>query len=119
MALGEHILLEFYGVNNDVLNDAQTLESTLKKSAEKANATIVNSNFHTFSPYGVTGVIVVMESHFSIHTWPEHNYAAIDIFTCSDKMNYKAAIDYLVQNLQPKTFETKIVERGKNALKIE
>lgn len=119
MALGEHILLEFYGVNSDDLNNAQQLEKTLKQSAVKANATIVNSNFHTFSPYGVTGVIVVMESHFSIHTWPEHNYAAIDIFTCSNKMNYKAAIDFLIETLKPNTFETKIVERGKIALKSE
>ena len=82
------------------------------KSADIAKATVVKSIFHNFSPQGVTGVIVVEESHFAIHTWPEHGYAAVDLFTCSDEMDYEAAYMFLVDALKAQSHSFKKVLRG-------
>ena len=110
--LGEHILIEYNNCNNETLNNSALLEELLLKAAEIANATVVKSVFHNFSPFGVTGVVVVEESHFSIHTWPEHSYAAVDMFTCSDKMNYKEAEVYLKEVLESQNSSSKLVVRG-------
>ena len=78
----------------------------------KNNFSVVKSVFHPFSPVGVTGVVVIMESHISIHTWPEFGYAAVDFFTCSDTMQYQKAYDYLVEKLQSKKNFAEKVDRG-------
>lgn len=82
------------------------------KAAKLAGATIVNTNFHKFSPQGVTGILLVEESHFSIHTWPEHNYAAVDLFTCSDSMNYQLALDEIFSELECQSNDIKVIDRG-------
>lgn len=110
--LGQHILAEFYECNADKLNDVAFLEKTFNDAANLAEATIVKSVFHPFSPVGVTGVVVIMESHISIHTWPEFGYAAVDFFTCSDQMNYQKAYNYLVEILESKNHFAEKVERG-------
>lgn len=82
---GRHVILELYRVNADLLSDCKTLEELLVKSARDTGATVLHSYFHPFGPEcGITGVIALSESHISIHTWPEHMYAAIDIFMCGD-----------------------------------
>ncbi len=111
-SLGQHILAEFYECDAERLNDVTFLEKTFNEAADLANATIVKSVFHPFSPVGVTGVVVIMESHISIHTWPEFGYAAVDFFTCSDKMQYQKAYDYLVEKLQSKKNFAQRIERG-------
>lgn len=110
--LGQHILAEFYECDPDKLNDVSFLEKTFNDAANLADATIVKSVFHPFSPVGVTGVVVIMESHISIHTWPEFGYAAVDFFTCSDQMNYQKAYNYLVEILESKKHFAEKVERG-------
>ncbi|MCP4520238.1 MAG: adenosylmethionine decarboxylase [Cytophagales bacterium] len=110
--LGQHILAEFYECDADILNDVDFLEKTFNEASEAANATIVKSVFHPFSPVGVTGVVVIMESHISIHTWPEFGYAAVDFFTCSDKMQYQKAYDYIANKLKSKNHTSQKVERG-------
>ena len=80
-ALGRHILAEFYECDTDILNDAQRIENYMKRAALECGATIVSSTFQTFNPHGVSGVIVIAESHLAIHTWPEYGYAAVDVFT--------------------------------------
>ena len=99
-SLGEHILIELYNCDKNLIDNSDLLEKSMLKAAEIAKATVVKSVFHNFSPQGVTGVIVVEESHFAIHTWPEHNYAAVDLFTCSEDMDYNAAYKFLENELK-------------------
>ena len=79
-ALGKQVIVEFYNCDQKRLNDASFLEESLTAAAKEAQATVIKSVFHKFSPHGVTGVIVIAESHLSIHTWPEFDYAALDLF---------------------------------------
>jgi spermidine synthase len=86
-SLGRHILVEFHGCSNEILNDVPTIETSMLAAAKEAGATIISSVFHHFSPFGVSGVVVIQESHLAIHTWPEYRYAAVDLFTCGDSVN--------------------------------
>lgn len=86
-ALGRQILVELYDCDGGRLNDLEFIESTLLNATRASNATIVSHDFHKFSPYGVSGVVVIAESHVTIHTWPEYNYAAVDIFTCGETID--------------------------------
>ena len=110
--LGKHIIAEFWGAPANKLDDILLIQNCLEKAAELAGATIVNSNFHKFSPQGVTGILLVEESHFSIHTWPEHNYAAVDLFTCSDTMKYQLALDEIFSQLGCQSSDVKVIDRG-------
>jgi S-adenosylmethionine decarboxylase len=91
-ALGRHITIEYYDCAPDVLLDKDRVESILLKAAKESGATIVSSSFHQFEPQGVSGVVIIAESHFTVHAWPEHNYAAVDIFTCADSIDLDTAI---------------------------
>lgn len=112
LVLGRHILVDLYGCNSEKLNDLPLLESTLTQAVQLANATLVNTQFHQFSPHGVTGIALIEESHFSIHTWPEHQYAAIDLFTCSDRMKTKEAIALIALAVESQRQEQKDISRG-------
>ena len=82
-APGRHSLLDLYGCDENILRDAARLQTILEQAAAAARATVLYSRFHTFGGAGgVTGVLLLAESHISIHTWPEHRYAAADIFLC-------------------------------------
>lgn len=83
-ALGRHALLDLYGCDPQVLNDKDRLRDLLRQTAVDLECTVVQEVFHTFAPHGVSGVVVIAESHLAIHTWPEHGFAAVDLFTCSD-----------------------------------
>jgi spermidine synthase len=111
-ALGKHILIELYGCNIDILNDVPTIQKAMDTAAELANATIVKSVFHHFSPHGVSGVVVIQESHLAIHTWPEHGYAAVDIFTCGDTLEPWKAHDFLKETLKATNTTSKEINRG-------
>ena len=91
-ALGRHITIEYYDCAPDVLLDKDWVESILIKAAGESGATIISSSFHQFEPQGVSGVVIIAESHFTVHAWPEHNYAAVDIFTCADNIDIDTAI---------------------------
>jgi spermidine synthase len=86
-SLGRHILVEFHGCSSEILNDVPRIELSMLKAAEESGATIISSTFHHFSPFGVSGVVVIQESHLAIHTWPEYRYAAVDLFTCGYSVN--------------------------------
>lgn len=86
-ALGRQILVEFYKCNPDTLKDVSKIEKSMLEACIMAKATIVRHTFHEFSPFGVSGVVVIAESHVAIHTWPEYNYAAVDIFTCGETID--------------------------------
>jgi len=94
-ALGRHILVEFLNCKADVLNDVTVIEKAMVEAAQIAGATVINSTFHHFSPYGVSGVVVIQESHLAIHTWPEYRYAAVDLFTCGDTVDPWVSFEHL------------------------
>ncbi|MDG6228383.1 MAG: polyamine aminopropyltransferase [Candidatus Thermoplasmatota archaeon] len=94
-ALGRHIIVEFYECSAEKINDVHHIEKSMIRAAELAGATIINSTFHHFSPFGVSGVIVIEESHLAIHTWPEYRFASLDLFTCGDSIDPWVSFDYL------------------------
>jgi S-adenosylmethionine decarboxylase len=110
--LGRHILAEFSGCDREVLNDLQAIESHLKEAARKARATIVDSVFHKYNPHGLSGVVVIAESHISIHTWPEYGYAAADFFTCGNQVDPWEACRYLKEKLGCQDLHTREIARG-------
>lgn len=97
--LGRHILAEFYDCDSNVLNNVKLIEDSMAEAARVAGATIVQKTFHHFSPYGVSGVVVISESHLAIHTWPEFGYAAVDLFTCGDTVDPMVSYNHLKEHL--------------------
>ena len=96
-ALGRHVHLELFDCDEGVLNDLVKVKDGMVEAARRAQATIVATTFHRFSPVGISGVVVISESHLTIHTWPEYRYAAVDIFSCGDVIKPDVATSYLVQ----------------------
>ena len=80
--VGHHVLIDLHGCPSAGLDDEGALEAVMRQAAAAMDATVVSATFHHFAPHGVTGVLVIEESHLAIHTWPEHGYAAVDVFTC-------------------------------------
>ena len=111
-ALGRHILVEFYDCNNEFLNDEHYIEKSMLDGTRKAQATIISSSFHKFSPHGVSGVIVIAESHVAIHTWPEYGYAAVDIFTCGETICPWTIFKYLEEKFESKHSSRMEMKRG-------
>lgn len=112
MSLGEHYLIDYYECDAKLLNNVAFIRTSLIEAARLSKATIVNDTFHAFSPQGVSGVVVIAESHISIHTWPELEYASVDVYTCSDKMEPQAAIDFLKVSLKSGHIHQQMVSRG-------
>ncbi len=110
--LGKHIIAELYGCRSNILDDPIQLEKALIEAASKAKAKICGKLFYKFNPQGVTGFVLISESHMSIHTWPEYNYCAIDIFTCGESTNPWLAYDYLVSLLNPINISVMEIGRG-------
>lgn len=97
--LGSHFLADFYEVKS-MPQAAAELESLMVRAAKRIGATIVNSSFHEFSPQGLSGVVVIAESHFAAHTWPEHGVVCVDLFTCSGDMDPGPGLKMLFEELQ-------------------
>lgn len=111
-ALGRHILCEAYGCDPEVLNDRKMVEKIMVEAALECGAEIREVAFHQFSPQGVSGVVVISESHLAIHTWPELGYAAIDVFTCGHRVDPWDACNYLIDNFKAERTKTTEIERG-------
>ena len=109
---GKHLLLELYRCNSEKLNDESFLRCTLNRSAKLAKATVLNLISNKFEPQGVTAIALLAESHISIHTWPESNYSAVDIFTCGQNMLPEIACQYLIQTLNAEEHFLRIIERN-------
>tara|TARA_B100000965_G_scaffold371972_1_gene361335 strand:- start:47 stop:490 length:444 start_codon:yes stop_codon:yes gene_type:complete len=108
---GKHLLLELYECNNQKLNDELYLRCLINQSAKLAKATVLNLISNKFEPYGVTAIALLAESHLSIHTWPESNYAAVDIFTCGSNMCPEKASQFLIENLEASKHFLKTINR--------
>ncbi len=108
----QHLLAEYFGCDADRLNDRQGLERLMREAADAAGASVVGAAFHPYSPHGVTGVLLIAESHFSLHTWPEHGYAAADFYTCGSLLPERA-LEPLGRGLSATRVETLLIERGR------
>ena len=110
--LGRHVLAEIYGCEYDILNNVPMVEKIMVNAALEAGAEVREFVFHKFSPQGVSGVVVISESHLAIHTWPELGYAAVDVFTCGDKVDPWDACNFLTEQFCAKHLTAKEVKRG-------
>ena len=108
----KHLLLELYKCDFEKLNDESSLRCTLNKAAKLAKATVLNLISNKFEPQGVTAIALLAESHISIHTWPESNYSAVDIFTCGQNMLPELACQYLIEALKAEEHFLRIIERN-------
>jgi len=115
-ALGRHVLAEFHGCPFEVLNDLKKVEGMMVRAALEAGAEVREFVFHKFSPQGVSGVVVISESHLAIHTWPELGYAAVDVFTCGDKVDPWDACNFLADGFHAGHMDAKEIERGTDVL---
>ena len=111
-ALGTHLLQELRNCNPQLLDDLEYIRQVLTVAAKGAGATIVGESFHQFDPRGVTGIIAIAESHLCIHTWPDHKYAAVDIFTCGENFKPYEAAQVIIQKLQCDSPSITELQRG-------
>src|SRR6267154_3556242 len=98
-SLGRHLLIELYHCDSKILNDVHKVEAIMVEAAKHAKARIVDVVFHTFNPHGISGVVVIAESHLAIHTWPEHGFASVDIYTCGSSVNPWVSYKYILKYL--------------------
>ncbi|WP_414042402.1 adenosylmethionine decarboxylase [Macrococcus animalis] len=110
--LGRHVLIEYYNCDQDILKDHDSIERIMNEAAVVSGATIVESCFHTFNPYGVSGAVIISESHLAIHTWPEYGYASVDVFTCGDSVDPWKAEDFLQTALKAELSDSFEMGRG-------
>ena len=106
------LLLELYRCDREKLNDESFLRCILSRAAKLAKATVLNLISNKFEPQGVTAIALLAESHISIHTWPESNYSAVDIFTCGQNMSPELASQYLIEVLKAEEHSLRIIERN-------
>ncbi|HXZ94545.1 MAG TPA: adenosylmethionine decarboxylase [Dehalococcoidia bacterium] len=111
-ALGRHLLLELKICNEGVLDDLNFLKDCLNEAAIQCGATVVGESFYHFSPYGVSGVVNIAESHIAVHTWPEHGYAAVDVFTCGNNVDPEKAAKFIIEKLGAQSHSMIELRRG-------
>jgi S-adenosylmethionine decarboxylase proenzyme len=100
--LGRQVLADLYDCNVDALKGVDIIRNIMLQAAAQGHATIVSESFRQFDPWGVSGMLIVQESHIAIHTWPEYGYAAIDAFTCGKEMNPSVVIESIARSLSSK-----------------
>ena len=111
-ALGRHLLLELLDCDPEALNSLDIVKTSMVEAARRAQATIVDVVFHEFNPFGISGVVVIAESHLAIHTWPEYRYAAVDIFSCGETLQPEVAASYLVEQFGAERTSAVELQRG-------
>lgn len=116
---GRHVAVDTWGVDFNLLNNAEWLQSQMVEAAEASGATVLSVQAKQFEPQGATVLVLLSESHLSIHTYPEKGFAAIDCYTCGDTVDPQVAIDYLVSVLKPENTHAKKLIRGVGDIKVE
>ncbi len=110
--LGVHVIIEMYDCDPNTLKNKDQVEKAFLDIAKKSNAHAIGSFFHQFNPHGVSGVVIIEESHLSIHTWPEHGYAAVDYFYCSDDVDIDTALKLFEKYFKPGHMSVVEMKRG-------
>ncbi len=111
-ALGRHLLIELHDCDREVINNLDFIREIMIKAAKDCGAVVLGDSFHRFSPQGVSGVVVIAESHLSVHTWPEYGYAAADIFTCGTTVDPQIAAEVLIKEFGCRNPNLTEVQRG-------
>ncbi|MDA2921245.1 adenosylmethionine decarboxylase [Desulfobacterota bacterium AH_259_B03_O07] len=111
-ALGRHFLIDYHRCDPEILSQLEKIKDIMIGAANLCGATVLASSFHNFSPQGVSGVVVIAESHIAIHTWPEYEYAAADIFTCGSKVDPWVAYSHIKRCLDARETNIREIERG-------
>jgi len=111
-SLGSHLLIELYGCDAQSLKLEDFVGQAMHEAAMESEATVVAESFHEFKPYGVSGAVIIQESHYTIHTWPEHGYAAVDLFYCGGTVKVQKAVEVLQKRFQPSRIKFLVVRRG-------
>jgi S-adenosylmethionine decarboxylase len=116
--IGRHVISELWECNEEKLNDMDFIERTFVNAALESGAEVREVAFHKFAPQGVSGVVIISESHLTIHSFPEHGYASIDVYTCGDRIDPNVATDYITKALEAKLTEKVEVPRGIGPIRI-
>jgi S-adenosylmethionine decarboxylase len=111
-SLGSHLLIELFGCKAVSIEREDTVGDAMIEAAKVSEATIVDDCFKEFKPYGVSGAVIIQESHYTIHTWPEHRYAAVDLFYCGGTIKVRRAVELLQERFQPERIKFLVVRRG-------
>jgi S-adenosylmethionine decarboxylase len=106
------MLLELFDCDPDAINSLDIVRASMVEAAKRAQATIVDVVFHEFNPFGISGVVVIAESHLAIHTWPEYRYAAVDVFSCGETLQPQVAVDYLLEQFGAARTSVVELQRG-------
>ena len=106
------MLLELFDCDPDAINSLDIVKASMVEAAKRAQATIVDVVFHEFNPFGISGVVVIAESHLAIHTWPEYRYAAVDVFSCGETLQPQVAVEHLVEQLGAARTSVVELQRG-------
>lgn len=117
--MGRHVIAELWGCNINKLNDLKFVEKMMVDAALESGAEIREVAFHKFAPMGVSGVVIISESHLTIHSFPEHGYASIDVYTCGDRIDPNVAAEYITKQLDATTREAIQVPRGMGPVAIQ
>lgn len=112
MSIGVHLVADLRGVSASKISKLPLMKEIMESAVKSGGLTKIRSHYHQFSPTGVSGVILLAESHLSFHTWPEYGFVALDIFTCGPTENAEAAFEYIIDKLSPVSVEYKKIERG-------
>ncbi|RNA70310.1 adenosylmethionine decarboxylase [Alteribacter keqinensis] len=116
--MGRHVISELWECNIEKLNDMGFIEKLFVNAALEAGAEVREVAFHKFAPHGVSGVVIISESHLTIHSFPEHGYASIDVYTCGDRIDPNIASNYIAEHLDAKLTEAVEVPRGMGPIKV-
>lgn len=116
--MGRHIITELWECNPDKLNDIDYVERLFVDAALRSGAEVREVAFHKFAPHGVSGVVIISESHLTIHSFPEHGYASVDVFTCGDRIDPATASQYIAEGLEAKVREDVKLDRGMGPIRV-
>ncbi|MBM7867838.1 adenosylmethionine decarboxylase [Heliobacterium gestii] len=115
---GRHVAIDTWGVDFEKLNDARFLEEQMIEAAKAAGATVLSSQKQQFDPQGATVLVLLSESHISIHTYPEKGFAALDCYTCGETVDPEVAINHMIKVLVPKKTSVKLLKRGDGPIEV-
>ncbi len=116
--MGRHVISELWGCNTEKLNDMKFIEETFVDAALRSGAEVREVAFHKFAPHGVSGVVIISESHLTIHSFPEHGYASIDVYTCGDRIDPNVAANFIAEALEADTRENVELPRGMGPIQV-
>ncbi|MBI1978921.1 MAG: adenosylmethionine decarboxylase [Candidatus Aenigmarchaeota archaeon] len=108
---GYHICADLYGCSKKLLDDIRFVKTTVKEAVKASGLELIGIRLHKFNPHGITGYALLKTSHVALHTWPEFNYAAIDVFSCDGKKKAEKAMKFLLEKFKPKHVKKTSFER--------